>query len=101
MNKKVQFCDVKGEAEKKAEMAKIAYEDGKQAKPLFKKLGYTGHKFIDHDGAQAIVYGTKKNLFYVAVVLNLQNSMISKQILTFGLIKRRLVAGYTMDSKTR
>lgn len=29
MKKKVQFCDVKSEAILKAEMAKIAYEDGK------------------------------------------------------------------------
>ena len=53
MNKKVQFCDVKSDAIKFAEMAKVAYEDGKDAKPYFKSLGYTGHKFIDHDGAQA------------------------------------------------
>lgn len=53
MNKKVQFCDVKSDAIKFAEMAKVAYEDGPIAKRDFKILGYTGHKFIDHDGAQA------------------------------------------------
>ena len=53
MNTKVEFCDVKSEAILKAEMAKIAYEDGPIAKKHFKDLGYTGHKFIDHDGAQA------------------------------------------------
>tara|TARA_E500000178_G_scaffold328119_1_gene357797 strand:- start:647 stop:1393 length:747 start_codon:yes stop_codon:yes gene_type:complete len=60
MNKKVQFCDVKSDAIKFAEMAKIAYEDGKEAKPFFKNLGYTGHKFIDHDGAQAHCVWTSK-----------------------------------------
>ena len=34
-------------------MAKIAYEDGPMRKSILKHLGYTGHKFIDHDGAQA------------------------------------------------
>ena len=53
MKQQVQFDDVKGEAILKAEMAKIAYEDGPTAKKHFKALGYTGHKFIDHDGAQA------------------------------------------------
>jgi triacylglycerol lipase len=60
MNKKVIFLDIKDEAIKKAEMAKIAYEDGKAAKPLFKALGYTGHKFINKDGAQAHCVWTNK-----------------------------------------
>ena len=37
---------------KMAKLAELAYLDGKQAKPKMKKLGYTGHKFFENDGAQ-------------------------------------------------
>lgn len=37
---------------KMAQLAAIAYLDGKQAKPKMKALGYTGHKFFENDGAQ-------------------------------------------------
>jgi triacylglycerol lipase len=53
LKQQIQFDDIKSEAILKARMAKIAYEDGPIAKKHFKALGYTGHKFIDHDGAQA------------------------------------------------
>jgi len=35
-----------------AQMAGIAYLDGKEASKEYKKLGYTKHKFFDEDGAQ-------------------------------------------------
>ena len=35
-----------------AQMAGIAYLDGKEAKEEFKKLGYANYKFFDKDGAQ-------------------------------------------------
>lgn len=37
---------------KMAQLAQLAYLDGKEAKPKMKELGYTGHKFYDNDGAQ-------------------------------------------------
>jgi len=37
---------------KMAECAGIAYLDGKEAKKEYKKIGFTGHKFFDIDGAQ-------------------------------------------------
>ena len=33
-------------------LAHMAYLDGKEAKAASKKLGYTGHKFFENDGAQ-------------------------------------------------
>tara|TARA_Y100000310_G_C20556478_1_gene750805 strand:- start:184 stop:948 length:765 start_codon:yes stop_codon:yes gene_type:complete len=32
--------------------SEIAYKDGKEAKPEYKKLGFTGHRFFDISGAQ-------------------------------------------------
>jgi len=37
---------------KMAQLAQIAYLDGKEAKAAGKKIGYTGHRFIEEDGAQ-------------------------------------------------
>lgn len=37
---------------KMAKLAELAYLDGPEAKPKMKKLGYTGHKFFENDGAQ-------------------------------------------------
>ncbi len=42
-----------------AQCAQIAYMDAKQAKPLYKKLGYTTHKFIEHEGAQMHIVSNK------------------------------------------
>lgn len=39
-------------ANKFADMAQVAYLDGKEAKSHFRKHGYTQHKFLDIDGAQ-------------------------------------------------
>jgi len=35
-----------------AQLAQIAYLDGKEAKAAGKKIGYIGHRFIEEDGAQ-------------------------------------------------
>ena len=48
------------ECHRHAVAAQVAYLDGKEAKPEFKKLGFTGHKFIEHDGAQCHVVWNKK-----------------------------------------
>lgn len=40
---------------KMAEMAELAYLDEKPARSKYKKLGYTGHKFFENDGAQCHV----------------------------------------------
>lgn len=45
-----------------AHMAELAYKNGKEAKPNFKKLGYTYHKFIDVDGAQVHVCWNKTEM---------------------------------------
>jgi len=47
---------------KMALMAHIAYEDGKEAKPKYKELGYSYHKFIENDGAQCHVVWNKEEL---------------------------------------
>jgi triacylglycerol lipase len=47
---------------KMAECAEIAYLDAKQAKPKYKKLGYTTHRFIEHDGAQCHIISNKQEL---------------------------------------
>jgi len=44
---------------KMAKAAQTAYLDGKPAKPEYKKLGYTTHKFIDIDGAQCHIVSNK------------------------------------------
>lgn len=43
-----------------AQCAQIAYLDGAEAKKQYKKLGYTRHKFIEHDGAQLHIIGNKE-----------------------------------------
>ena len=45
-----------------AEMARIAYLDGKQAKPKFKEMGFTYHKFFDVEGAQCHIVRNKENI---------------------------------------
>jgi len=35
-----------------AHCAQIAYLDNKEAKPKFKEINFTGHKFFEHEGAQ-------------------------------------------------
>ena len=46
-----------------AQLAALAYEDGAEAKPKFKELGYTsGHKFLEDRGAQVHVAWNKEDL---------------------------------------
>ena len=46
-----------------AELSKVAYLDGKEAKNAYKELGYNSHVLIDIDGAQChIVRKTKENI---------------------------------------
>lgn len=45
-----------------AQCAQIAYMDGKEAKPEYKKLGYTTHKFIEKDGAQMHLVSNKEEI---------------------------------------
>ena len=47
---------------KMSECAGIAYLDGKEAKPKYKELGYTGHRFFDIKGAQCHVAWNKEIL---------------------------------------
>lgn len=43
-----------------AKLAALAYFDGKEAKEAVKSLGYTYHKFFEHNGAQCHVAYNKK-----------------------------------------
>ena len=43
-----------------AKLAQIAYMDGKEAKGEGKKLGFTGHKFFENDGAQCHAFWNKE-----------------------------------------
>ena len=43
-----------------AKLAEAAYLDKKEAQALKKDLGYTGHKFFEHDGAQAHAFWNKE-----------------------------------------
>ena len=62
-HKKIEFChEDLIESHRHAVMAQTAYMDGKEAKAIFKTLGWTGHKFFDHDGAQAHVVWNKKEV---------------------------------------
>lgn len=45
-----------------ARCASIAYKDGPEAKPLYKQLGYTTHKFFDVDGAQCHIVSNKEEI---------------------------------------
>lgn len=45
-----------------AKCAQIAYMDGPEAKPEYKKMGYTTHRFIDHDGAQVHIVSNKSEV---------------------------------------
>lgn len=45
---------------KMAKLAALAYFDGKEAKEAVKSLGYTYHKFFEHNGAQCHVAYNKK-----------------------------------------
>lgn len=47
---------------KMAKIAEFAYVDGPEAKPMFKSLGYTTHKFIDVDGAQCHIVSNKEEI---------------------------------------
>lgn len=42
-----------------ATASKWAYADGKTAKPVYRELGFTAHKYLDRDGAQAHVCNNK------------------------------------------
>lgn len=50
------------ESHRHAVMAQTAYMDGKEAKPIFKTLGWTGHKFLDNDGAQCHIVWNKNEV---------------------------------------
>lgn len=43
-----------------AQLAQLAYQDSKPAKAEGKKLGYTGHKFFQEDGAQCHAFWNKE-----------------------------------------
>ena len=43
-----------------AKLAEAAYLDKKEAQALKQSLGYTGHKFFEHDGAQAHAFWNKE-----------------------------------------
>ena len=43
-----------------AKLAGIAYEDGPEAKPKYRKLGFTKHKFFEKDGAQCHAVSNKE-----------------------------------------
>lgn len=42
-----------------ASASNLAYEDGPSAKPKYRELGFTSHKYIDRDGAQAHLCSNK------------------------------------------
>lgn len=42
-----------------AKLAGLSYLDGPQAKPEYKSLGFTTHKFIEHEGAQCHIVHNK------------------------------------------
>lgn len=50
------------EANKYARMADIAYKDEKEAKEEYKKLGWSSHVFLDHDGAQCHIVWNANNI---------------------------------------
>ena len=49
-------------ANKFAQMADIAYKDEKEAKKLYKKLGWSSHIFLDNNGAQCHIVWNKDDM---------------------------------------
>ena len=47
---------------KMAEVAELAYLDGPEAKPKYKKLGYVAHKFVEVNGAQCHIISNKEEI---------------------------------------
>ena len=45
-----------------AQLSELAYLDAKPAKAESKKMGYTGHKFLENDGAQCHVFWDKETI---------------------------------------
>lgn len=69
-----------------AKLAANAYLDGKDAKPIMKELGFTGHKFWDIDGAQCHAVWNKQT--YVLCFRGTEPSEISDVLADLNAIPR-------------
>jgi len=69
-----------------AKLAANAYLDGKDAKPIMKELGFTGHKFWDIDGAQCHAVWNKK--MYVLCFRGTEPTEISDVLADLNAIPR-------------
>lgn len=69
-----------------AKLAANAYLDGKDAKPIMKELGFTGHKFWDIDGAQCHAVWNKE--MYVLCFRGTQPEEISDVLADLNAIPR-------------
>ena len=71
---------------KMARLAHMAYLDGKDAKPISKELGYTGHKFFEVDGAQCHAVWNKEE--YVLAFRGTEPDEISDLLADLNAIPR-------------
>jgi|TARA_B110000908_G_scaffold142650_1_gene170956 triacylglycerol lipase len=71
---------------KMAQLAEIAYLDSKEAKAHKKKLGYTGHKFFEDDGAQCHAFWNKTE--YVLAFRGTEPSELSDLLADLNAIPR-------------
>jgi len=53
---------MKNSCHEMAKLAQMAYLDGKDAAKVAKEMGYTGHKFLENDGAQCHVVWSKERI---------------------------------------
>jgi triacylglycerol lipase len=59
LNENVRWDDPKFQQAMMAQCARMAYLMGKEAKPLFKELGFSKHKYIEHDDAECHIVENK------------------------------------------
>lgn len=71
---------------KMAQLAQIAYMDGKEAAAHKKDLGYTGHKFFENDGAQCHAFWNREE--YVLAFRGTEPSELSDVLADLNAIPR-------------
>lgn len=73
-----------------AESSELAYENGIVAKEKFKEFGYTTHRYIDKDGAQAHLCSNKESV----IIACRGTSEISDLLADLNIIPKRHGPGY-------
>ena len=72
--------------------SKLAYEDGKTAKPAFKELGFTTYRYLDKDGAQAHLCSNKQTALIVC--RGTEPTQVSDLLADLNIIPKRHGPGF-------